>query len=276
MGDGVPVPISWSLLHLCHSPAAFDVLYWGAVCVFGLFGLGIATRVTGVLSWVLVASFIVNPATSYDADFLLVILAFYLMVGYLLLGQWSSRPRLWQRLLGPVWRPGRAPATSHAATVSVRLIQVHFALVILVSGLHKLQMGDWWAGVAFWYPLHPAFETTRETLKAELARSSSTLFWLSLAQYLVLAWQLTFPLFAWRRGWWRLLLIGGAVVGWLGSVMLYHLPLFGPIFFIVSLSYLTADEWRKLHGIPGRLAAVWRRLVSSASAEEAVEVVSPA
>src|SRR5262249_20446270 len=68
MGDGAPVPISWSLLYLCHSPAAFDALYWGALCVFVLFALGIATRITGVLSWLLVASFIVNPATSYDAD----------------------------------------------------------------------------------------------------------------------------------------------------------------------------------------------------------------
>ena len=56
-----------------------------------LFTLGIATRITGVLTWVAVVSFLGNPAASYDADFLINILAFYLMLGYLLLGFWNGR-----------------------------------------------------------------------------------------------------------------------------------------------------------------------------------------
>ena len=41
----------------------------------------------------------------------------------------------------------------------MRLLQVHFAVVVVTSGLHKLQFGDWWAGLASGIPLHPPFET---------------------------------------------------------------------------------------------------------------------
>jgi hypothetical protein len=132
---------------------------------------------------------------------------------------------------------------------------VHFALVVVVSALHKLQSGDWWAGVAFWYPLHPPFQTTPDSLQAEAAHAQSTLFFLSLAQYLVLAWQLGFPFFAWRRGW-RPVLLGGAMIGWIGCLAIYKQPLFGPIYCISALSYLTPAEWIAIFGML-KLAGDW-------------------
>src|SRR5439155_942848 len=85
-----------------------------------------------VRSWVGVGSFIVNPAVSDGPDQLLAVLAFYLMVGYVLLGQWGTRQTFLARLLGSrdtfllgPRRPGRQP--SHAANFALRLLQVHFA-----------------------------------------------------------------------------------------------------------------------------------------------------
>jgi hypothetical protein len=253
---GTPAPINWSLLYVCGANAGLvSAFYWGSIAILVLFTLGLWTRVTSVLTWLIVVSFLANPAARYEADYLLVIVAFYLMIGYVLLGQWSRKLSLAARLLGTsdTWLLGRwlgpkatAPAApakeSYAANLAVRLFQVHFALVVVTAGLHKLQHGDWWAGVAFWYPLHPPFETTADSIRAEAPSAESTLFMLSLAQYLVLAWQLAFPAFAWRRRW-RVVLLGGAVVGWLGSIFLYQLPLFGPVFVLGCLSYLTAAEW---------------------------------
>jgi hypothetical protein len=264
--EGAPVPITWSLLYTVWSdPARLEGVYWASVVVVTLFTIGLWTRVTGVLTWLAVTSFVVNPAITYDADNLLIILAFYLMLGYLLLGQWSGDLSIFGRLLGTrdtlllpglgrrVDAGGRPRPGSYAANLAMRLLQVHFAIVIVVSGLHKLQFGQWWGGVAFWYPLHPALEATPESIRAEAARPLTYLAFLSLAQYIMLAWELGFPLFAWRRGLWRLVLLGGAVVGWVGSLVIFHQPLFGPIFFVACLSYISPAEWRAAAGLLGRL-----------------------
>src|SRR5262249_50679035 len=80
---GSPVPLGWSFLYLCGSdPTLLALAYWGSIAVLALFTLGIATRVTAVLTWVIVVSFLANPAIHFDADFLLGILAFYLMIGH--------------------------------------------------------------------------------------------------------------------------------------------------------------------------------------------------
>ena len=266
--EGSPVPLGWSLLYveaLAGDPARLSVVYWTALGIFALFALGVATRITGVLTWVLVVSFLANPATRFDADYLLGILAFYLMVGYLLLGQWSGHLSLPGRLLGGsgdwVWnafRPSQAAIPSHGANVAVRLLQVHFALIMVASGLNKLQFSAWWSGVALWYPLHSPFTTTETTIRTLAESPINYLFMLSLAQYAMLAWQLCFPLFAWRTGWWRLLLLGGASLAWLGSWYVYQTPGFGPFCLIGCLSYLRSAEWQWLLGkvLPLRRPAV--------------------
>jgi hypothetical protein len=234
----------WSVFYLFRSnPVWVNTLYWVSIPIFLLFAVGLWTRITSVLTWVLVVSFFANPLTRLDAEPLLGILAFYLMIGYLLLGQWSRPTSLNDQILGSrrTLLFGEQPP-SMAANLAIRLLQVHFAIVVVASGLHKLQIGDWWSGVAFWYPLHPPFQTTQESLRAERAGASSTFFFLSLAQYLMLAWQLGFPLFAWRRSW-RIVLLGGAVIGWIGCIAIYKQPLFGPIYCIGALSYLTPAEW---------------------------------
>lgn len=237
---------SWSAFYLFRSnPAWVNILYWISIVVFLLFAVGLWTRITSVLTWVLVVSFVANPLTRLDAEPLLGMLAFYLMIGYLLLGQWSQHVSLYDRILGSnqtlLFGRGEQPL-SVAANVAIRLLQVHFALAVVVSGLHKLQIGDWWSGVAFWYPLHPPFQTTLESLRAERANAASTFFFLSLAQYLMLAWQLSFPFFAWRKSW-RIVLLGGSLIGWIGCIAIYKQPLFGPIYCIGVLSYLTPAEW---------------------------------
>jgi hypothetical protein len=251
-----PVPIGWSLFYLAGSSRAlFDALYWGSIFVTLLFTLGLGTRITGVLTWVAVVSFLGNPATSYDADFLLGILAFYLMLGYLALGIWNGRLSPLEYVLGPhdaFVLAAKRTTHSYAANLTLRLLQVHFAIIVVTSGLHKLQIGDWWSGVALWYPLHPPFATTLETLNGEKGTAALSLGVLSLVQYLALAWQIGFPMFAWRGGWWRVVLVGGALLGWAGSALIFGLPWFGPFYVVGSLSYLHAEDWQRVTGWFGR------------------------
>jgi len=258
--EGLP-PLGWSVLYLAGDSAALiQVIYWASIVVVALFTLGLAVRVTAVLSWVVVVSFLSNPAIAYDADFLLLIPTFYLMIGYVFYGQFSRDASILDRILGPrdaivdrlFVRGGASEESSHAANFAVRLFQVHFALVMVASLLHKLNMAEWWSGVAFFYPLHSPYGTTRDDLIALAPSSAGYFFMLSLAQYLVLAWQFAFPFFAWKRSF-RILLLGGAVAAWIGNMFIFGLPLFGPFVLIACLNYLTPAEWR---GIQNRLRPV--------------------
>jgi hypothetical protein len=276
---GTPAPVGWSILYLCGtSKAMLTAVYWGSLAVLMLFTLGVWTRLTAVLTYVVVASFSANPALAYDGDYLLILVAFYLMVGYVLLGQWGRPLSLAARLLGPadtiLFRHRQGRPASHAATLAVRLLQLHFAIVVLSSGLHKLQFGDWWSGLGLWYPLHPPLETTRASLKAHAGDLPRYFFVLSLAQYVMLAWQLGFPVFAWRPRW-RVVLVGGAVVGWLGSLLVYGLPLFGPVLLLASLSYLTPAEWQSLLGFPLRTQMRVRGFMARLNDPVPVKEVSP-
>src|SRR5262249_17843092 len=152
----------WSILYLFPgNPGAVTAIYWASVAILVLFTVGLWPRVTAVLTWAVVASFTANPAIGFDADALLQIFAFYLMLGYLLLGQRDPDQSAAARLLGPSSalffgpRGERPPQPSVGANLALRLLQVHFAVVLVTSALAKTQSGDWWSGCAFWYPLHP-------------------------------------------------------------------------------------------------------------------------
>jgi hypothetical protein len=134
----------------------------------------------------------------------------------------------------------------------MRLLQAHFAVVMVTSGLHKLQFGDWWSGLALWYPLHPPFETTLAQAQANAANAELYMVLLNIAAYAVLAWQIGFPAFAWRPRW-RPVLLAGAALGWLGTAFIYRLPLFGPAFFIACLAFVPSTGWHCLFRTLSRL-----------------------
>ena len=232
-----------------------------------LFTLGVGTRLTGVLTWVIVASFTANPAFDDEVDPLLQMLTLYLAVGYLLLGL-RSRGLSWpERLLGPLdafvlarRRRGSdaEERPSVAANLALRLIQVHLAILLAATGLHKLQFGDWWSGIAYWYPLHPSMTTSLDSLRALATEAANHFAWLGAAAYAVLAWQLAFPLFAWREGLARAVLLLGALAGWVGAACLYQMPLFGPTFAVSCLAFFSISEWTAARNILGRIWAFGR------------------
>jgi hypothetical protein len=257
----------WSVLYLCGANTVLvKLVYWLALGVFVLFTLGVATRVTAALTWVLVASFSANPATAFDADPFLGMLAFYLMLGYLLYDLRKPRQSFGAILLGStetlLFRR-TVPATpehasaSAAANLAVRLIQVHFSIAMVASGLHKLQVKEWWSGAAAWFLLYQPFHVSMDEVRSSAAFAETYLTFLSLTSYVVLAWQLAFPTFAWRPRW-RPLLLGGAVLAWLADALLLRLPLFGPIMMIGCLSYLSPSEWRRVGRFLGKAPGLQR------------------
>lgn len=275
MPGGAPVPRGWSLLYLAGENTIYvHALYWAALGSFLLFTLGMATRITSVLTWLFVVSFAANPATLFHADFLLIILAFYMMIGYLLLGQWSGATDMRNRLVcnrGTFLSPysDDCSTPSYAANLAIRLIQVHFAIIFVSSGLIKLQSGEWWRGAALWFPLHDAFAINADQLRDLSNARDAQMFFFGLAGYLLIAWQIAFPAFAWRPRW-RWLLVGGGIVGWIGAIFIYGEPLFGPIYMIACLSFLTAEEWQ---GVVARIGGLFQGAAKSARTEHTRKAV---
>jgi len=272
MQGGSPVPLGWSLIYAAGAnPTRLATLYWVSLAIVALFTLGVWTRLTAVLTWFIIASFASNPVMSYDGEAMVLILAFYLMLGYLLLPSGDASCCWFTRLFGTTrplllgrWRDENSGGSNASVGVNlaVRLLQVHLAIVLVSSGLHKLQFGDWWAGLAFWYPLHPAFETTLASAREHAPYAESYLFFLSLGAYLTLAWEIGFPLFAWRSGW-RVVVLGGGLVAWLGSSFFYGIPVIGPALFIACLSFVTPAGWQRLLAFLPR-----RQVVAPLSQEE--------
>lgn len=231
----------WSPLFVASSDTLMTALYVGSIVVVSLFTIGVATRITGVLTWLAAVAFTTNPATSFGGDAVLLIVSFYMMLGYLFLGLRSGKgPSGW---LGN-WGLGLSQhALSVGAGTTVRLMQVHFAIMLVTSGLHKLQIGAWWAGVPLWFPLHPAFETTLDSLNVGSPNAYMTI--LSLGAYAILVWQLTFPFVAWRPNW-KWWVVAGGVVAAVGCPAIYGLPLFGGLTLTGCLAFVDGRTYRRL------------------------------
>jgi hypothetical protein len=269
-------PIGWSLifpLTEAFGEGSFvtDTFFAVSIAVLILFTLGIATRLTAPLTWLVVVSHTANPALHYDGDDVFIVLAFYLMIGYVLLGLQTWKLSFLELIFGSsdtMLSPlRRADRVSHGAALALRLLQVHFALIVFVGAMHKLQFGTWWSGVALWYRMYPPQELSHEKLRDMKAMAWTSLGFISLAAYMVLAWQLAFPLFAFRRAW-RPLLIGGAALGWLSSLLLTGVPYFGPLYLTFCLGYVSADEWAWLFG---RLRPVPKSATTSAPQSAKIE-----
>lgn len=262
--------IGWSIFYLAGTSSAMTVvLYWFCILAIVLFTLGVWPRLTGVLTWLAVLSFTANPLLTIDAHSLYVLLATYLMLGYLLLGQESSQLSAAARVLGPV-HPLRGDAElsrpSIGPRIALRILQLHLALAIMISGIHKLQFPVWLSGDAFWYALNPALEATEASLRKHADHPTAYLTWIGLAAYAALAWQILFPVFAWRRLGWALVPIGG-LVSCVAMPILYGDPMYGTALLAGSAAFVPVSVWE-------RVAARMKRLVGREEVKAPEQVVA--
>ena len=162
-------PLSWSFWFLVPDGLLRPV-WCGCLVVLLLFTLGVFSRLTAVLSWVIVISTIRRvPIALYGFDQVLSALLLYLAVTGAS-GQAVSLDRFRRR-----WRQARKraavrrstrhkdgpqhpicpdepgiPLQSVSANLALRLIQIHIVLIYGMAGLAKLQGPSWWTGLALW------------------------------------------------------------------------------------------------------------------------------
>ena len=170
-------------------------LHSTALVLAGCFTAGIAPRATGLLTWLIVLSYLHRaPIVTSQFEPLLAMLLAYSWwslpaPGYGLTKQCSHRP-------------------SVAANLTVRLVQVHLVGFYLLSALSKLGGVVWWNGEAVWW------------LVAQPDSPLINLAWLRNYPTILHVWthatvlvELTFPILIWNRRL-RPLVIAASWISW--------------------------------------------------------------
>jgi hypothetical protein len=148
---------AWSIWFHVSDPTWMMRIHYSFLLVFFLFTIGFCTRVTSVLAWLAAISYIQRAPTSiFGMDTMMNILLIYLMIGP------SGAALSVDRLINRWWTVRRArqhhlpipaltrPAPRVSANVALRLLQIHFCVIYMISGLSKLQGSVWWNGTAVW------------------------------------------------------------------------------------------------------------------------------
>jgi predicted DCC family thiol-disulfide oxidoreductase YuxK len=154
-------PYSWSFWLLVPDGLLRPV--WAAcMAVLLLYTLGLFSRVTAVLAWVIVVSTVRRtPVTGFGFDQIVSTLALYLAATgasgqAVSLDRFLARHRLARDLTarrrsdGRWLVPGGIPKATVSANLALRLIQLHLVLIYAMAGLAKLQGQAWWSGMAIW------------------------------------------------------------------------------------------------------------------------------
>lgn len=145
---------SWrfSYLDYLRQPTDLLVAHVGGAVVLAMFTLGLLTRVSTVLAAVVLLSYVHRaPLLTSQVEPVLSMLVIYLALGpagaCLSIDRWQAERRARARgaAADALDRPG------WGANLSLRLIQVHLALLYGMMGLCKLWGDAWWAGSGVWF-----------------------------------------------------------------------------------------------------------------------------
>lgn len=143
---------AWSYLAWTDSPAAIWALHLAALVVFALLTVGLWTRVTSILAFVIALSYCHRLTGSlFGLDQLNVFIATYLMLGSAgavwSVDRWLAARRNFPSPLGGEGSGVRAVGTN----IALRLLQLHMCVIYLFGGIGKMRGELWWDGSALWF-----------------------------------------------------------------------------------------------------------------------------
>lgn len=220
-------------------------VYGFSMAVLLLFTLGLFTRVTSVLSLLVVISFAHRvPQATFGLDQINAMLTLYLAIGP------SGQALSLDRLIARRWRDSAAsrPAPSARANLALRLINVHMCVIYFFAGISKLQGEAWWTGEAMWR----AFSNL-EYQSIDMTWLAWYPWLLNLVTHLSVLWEIFFCVLIWRPHL-RPLMLAGAVVLHVGIGACLGMWTFGLIMLVGCASFLPHQAVRDLVAAlsPGR------------------------
>lgn len=202
-----------SYLNLLEHPWLLNGAHAVAIVVAVCFTLGVCSRVSSVLLWLELLSYVHRaPMLTTQLDPVLTAI-----VGYLCLAPCGAR---WS---WDAWRQKRVRATSDEPvqfesiasapwTVSCnfaqRLIQVHLTVFYMLFALSKLGGATWWNGEAVWWLVSQSDSPLVDA--TGLGRAP---MWINAWTHAIVAIELLYPILIWNR-WTRPLIMVAAIVSW--------------------------------------------------------------
>ncbi len=205
--------------------------------VLTAFALGLFTRVTSILSFVVVLAYVHRAPFVCGATEVVLTM----MVGYLCLAPCGEAFSL------STWISKRSPANSGRtirrtswATLARRLLQVHLVAIYLIMALSKLGAATWWNGEAIWWlaaqPLSQKFD---------FSNLRDVPLVLNLWTYAILISEFSFAVCVWNL-WLRPLVLVATTISWISlAVATGSLAL--PITMIVAgLVFVPSWFWKHL------------------------------
>lgn len=209
------------------------------------FCLGLASRVTSVLSFLITISYSQRvPIANFGYDQILGLLCLYLSLAPS--GAALSLDNLIRR-----WRAGSRTVPSvryRSARVAMRLIQLHLCAIYFWAGFAKLKGPSWWTGEAMWRVIaNQEYQTMDLTWMASVP-------WLPyLIAHVTIIWEVFFIVLIWNVRL-RPLILAVGVAMHVGIGAFLGMWTFGLIMAFAYLAFSDPDLWR------ARLNDLFRRM----------------
>ena len=224
----------------------------GCLVVMALFTVGLWSRVTAVLAWTIVVAIARRaPVALFGFDQMISTWALYL-AAFGASGQALSVDRVLARRRASTGAgPGRGDnervagntvrlTATVSANLSLRLIQLHLALVYGSAGLSKLRGTEWWDGTAM-----EMIILTPEFRRFDLVWLLAYPTLLGLATHAGLLLEIAYPILIWSRKL-RPLLLLAVVLMHLGIDLLLGLTEFGLTMIVANLAFIPGAWLREI------------------------------
>jgi hypothetical protein len=234
--------------YLWYVPSEWlGVAHVAAMVILVLFTLGILTRLTSLLSFLILINYAHRaPAALFGLDQINALLTMYLAIGAsggalsvdrLFARYWRARRSL---TTDPVAKLRLGPIPSVSGNISLRLIQVHMCVIYLFAGLSKLLGESWWDGTAIW-----RVAASYEYQSLDVTWLANTPLLVNLFTHLAAFWELSYCVLVWPKLT-RPLVLVGAIIAHLAIGFCMGMMTFGLIMLIANLSFVSPSFAREV------------------------------
>lgn len=244
----------FSFLRFADSPLGLWILHALGFAILFAFTLGWLTRITSVLSLVVLLSYIHRgPMITGLAEPILTMLVAYLCLAptgsYVSLDRWL-KDRKNDGSVGPGAIDGVEPIRSTAGAICIRLIQVHTAALYLMMALTKLGGTPWWSGEAMWWLIAQS-----ESRLVDFTFLQDNVYVINIWTHGIVLFELTFGILIWNSTV-RPLMLGIAVLMWMSLALVTGLLSFSILMLIASSSFISSETMRAVSASRREAAAL--------------------